>query len=86
MEPEFPNGSIVTIDPNEPIYDGAFVVARIAERFELPKLRIRNDALFLVATGCRDCEAARVDISALRGVVTQCTDARRKSVRKFNSI
>ena len=83
MEPEIPNGSIITVDPGGSLYDGAFVVARVAGMIELRQLRIMENTLFLIATNDKSGKHVEVEISALRGVVTQCADTRRNNVRKF---
>jgi len=83
MEPEFPRGCIVIVDPTGRARDGAYVLAEQHDALVLRRLRLRGGAARLEALDGRYASADLDDLGALRGVVTQRAGARRREHKRY---
>jgi DNA polymerase V len=81
MEPEFPDGCIIIVEPSGVVEDGTFVVAFHEEEVVLRQLRIDGDAWSLVALKAGHPEIPVSGLEQIRGRVIQRA-GRRRSERK----
>jgi SOS-response transcriptional repressor LexA len=81
MEPEFTDGSVIVIDPDGVVRDGAFVFADVHGEYIFRQLRIRDSQLLLRPLN-RGYPTLELDgLNAIKGVVVQRA-ARRRSGHK----
>jgi len=84
MEPEFPNGCIVIVEPEGQIENGCFVIANTDTEVILRKLLIKNQRWWLEALNLDYPVLEIRDPRSIRGIVTQRA-GRRRSDRKSYS-
>lgn len=85
MEPEFPRGCVVVIDPTGAVRDGAYVFAALDGGYILRRLRLENERVWLDALN--DAYAPREldeGIAAVKGVVVQRAGARRREHKRYD--
>ena len=81
MEPEFPDGTIIIVEPDGVIEDGTFVVAYHDDGVILRRLRIDGDTWRLSALNRAYPDLPISGIEQIRGRVSQRA-GRRRSERK----
>lgn len=82
MEPEFPDGAVIIVDPDHPVFDGAYVVADHNGDTTFRQLVVREQRRYLVALN-DNYPAEEINESFnLRGVVTQQARNRRKGLKR----
>ena len=82
MEPEFPNGCVVVVEPGQAVEDHCFVIARDAGGFLFRQLFIEHGRWCLRALNPTYPEVAISGPEVLRGRVIQRAGRRRRD-RKF---
>lgn len=83
MLPDFEDGSIVVIDPDQPARDGDYVVAQVANQHQLGKLSISDEIWHLTTTSEDPPNPVIINRKNILGRVIKCTDSRRKSQKEF---
>ena len=83
MLPEFPDGSIIVVDPTQPAKAGDYVVARINEMIELRKLYVENGIYVLKTTASPDADTLVSASAQLIGRVAKKTDIRKSTAKYF---
>ena len=83
MEPEFPTGCIIVIDPAGTIKNGSFVLANPNDEFIFRQLIIQEDRYYLKAmrTNYPDIEISGLDL--IKGVIVQRAGKRRKDHKHY---
>lgn len=82
MNPEFPDGSIVIVEPGGTIESGCYVVAECNDEYVLRQLRIENERWFLSPLNESFPQVEISGIEAIKGRVIQRAGRRRRD-RKF---
>lgn len=82
MEPEFPDGTVIIVDPNVPAFDGAYVVCDHNGETTMRQFVIRDGRHFLVALHDEYPEQEINGSFELRGVVTQQARNRRAGLKR----
>ena len=83
MEPEFPNGSIIVVDPGQSAADGDFVVTKLNDQIELRQLSKNNGNWRLTATAAPEENSDITSLAGIIGRVIKRTDARQKFVKEY---
>ena len=83
MEPEFPDGSIVVIDPGGVVEDGAYVIARHDGEYIFRRLRRSDGHWLLQAENPGYPRLPIEDINAVVGVVVQRAGTRRHQHKHY---
>ena len=83
MEPEFPNGSIIVVDPGQSAVDGDFVVTKLNDQIELRQLSKNNGNWRLTATAAPEENSDITSLAGIIGRVIKRTDARQKFVKEY---
>ena len=83
MEPEFPDGSIIVVDPGQPVADGDFVVTKLNDQVELRQLSKNNGNWRLTATAAPEENSDITSLAGIIGRVIKRTDARHKFVKEY---
>lgn len=84
MEPEFPEGSIIIIDPGGLVKDGCYVLAADANKeLIFRQLLIKEDDYFLTAIEKGHGMLRLVDKDAIKGVISQRAGPRRKDHKSY---
>ena len=81
MEPEFPDGCIIIIEPDGSLSDGCFVIANKVNDIVLRQLCKRQDEWFLVPLNASYNDEKIDNIDVIRGRVIQRA-GRKRSDRK----
>ena len=83
MEPEFPTGCIIVIDPAGTVKNGAFVLANPNEEFIFRQLIIQEDRYYLkpMRTSYEDMEIPSLNL--IKGVIVQRAGKRRKDHKHY---
>ncbi|MCU7937843.1 MAG: S24 family peptidase [gamma proteobacterium symbiont of Bathyaustriella thionipta] len=82
MVPEFEHGTVIIIDPEAVVKDGAYVVAKVNGEFIFRQLRIHNDKYFLQPLNDLYETIEINGIDDLEGVIIQSGN-RRKNMKKY---
>lgn len=84
MEPEFPDGCIVIIEPNAPAQDGSYVMAELPDQgFIFRQLAIEDGNVWLKPLN-EGYEAIEVsDVSCIKGLVIQRGSAKQSDYKKY---
>ena len=77
MSPEFPDGSIIIIDPADSAQDGDYVIAEVEGEFIFRQLRIDGQRHLIKALNPGYPEIDITDTPSIKGVVTQRAGTRR---------
>lgn len=83
MEPEFPDGSIVVIDPSGVVEDGSYVIADHAGEYIFRRLRKLDGQLFLVAENPGYPRLGIDGMDQVLGVVVQRAGTRRAQHKHY---
>ena len=85
MEPEFPCGCVIIVDPGGRVRDGAYVLAEVDRRFFLRQLRLIGENACLVPFN-RDYPEIETSagLEAVQGVVTQRAGSRRRDHKRYD--
>ena len=83
MEPEFPDGSIIVVDPGQPVTDGDFVVTKLNDQVELRQLSINNGNWRLTATAAPEESSDITSLTDIIGRVVKRTDAKQEFIKKY---
>ena len=85
MEPEFPQGCIIIIDPTGLARDGAFVLASVDDEYIFRRLRMSDESIWLEALreGLPSIPLSG-GLSAVTGVVVQRAGARRRHHKHYD--
>lgn len=83
MEPEFPTGCIIVIDPSGTIKNGCFVLANPNDEYIFRQLLIQEDKYFLkpMRTDYSVMEISGLDL--IKGVIVQRAGKRRKDHKHY---
>ncbi len=84
MEPEFPAGCIIVIDPATTVKNGSFVLAMHNEEYIFRQLLIQEEKYYLkpMRTNYPVLEIASLD--AIKGVIVQRAGKRRKDHKHYS--
>ena len=83
MIPEFEHDTVIVVDPEAPVRDGSYVVAKIEDGdFALRKLRMYDGKFFLEALNELYETVEISGIEKIKGVVIQSGN-RRKDIKKY---
>ena len=82
MEPEFRDGAVIIVDPNVPLFDGAYVVIDYAGETTFRQFVVRGEKHFLVALNDKYEDTELVEPYNVRGVVTQQARNRRHGLKR----
>ncbi len=83
MEPEFPDGCVIVIDPAGVIEDGAYVFAKHNDEYIFRRLAIRNGEYWLVAENPAFEDLPIPGIEAIYGRIVQRAGKRRKDRKHY---
>ena len=82
MEPEFLDGVVIIIDPNQPATHGAYVVADYDGETTFRQFVIRDNKKYLVALNDNHPDIEITMELTIRGVITQRSRSRRHGYKK----
>ncbi len=82
MEPEFPDGAVIIVDPNVPAVNGGYIVCDHNGETTFRQFAIREGRRWLVALNDKYPPEEINDTFHLRGVVTQQARNRRQGRRR----
>ena len=83
MLPDFEDGSIVVIDPEQAVQHGDYVVAQVDDQHQLGKLSVSGNVWQLATTSEEMQIPVVISRKSILGRVIKCTDPRRKSQMEF---
>lgn len=83
MEPEFPTGCIIVIDPAGTIKNGAFVLANPNDEFIFRQLIIQEDRYYLKPMRTNYEEMEIPSLNLIKGVIVQRAGKRRKEHKHY---
>ena len=85
MEPEFPRGCVITIDPTGHARDGAFVLAEIDDDFIFRQLSVSDDGVLSLQALNSDYAPLPLPqgFEAISGVITQRAGRRRRDHKRY---
>ncbi|MFT5112803.1 MAG: DNA polymerase V [Parasphingorhabdus sp.] len=83
MEPEFPDGSIIIVEPGVVVEDGSYVVAHQGEDVILRQLSIQNEFWNLIALNTEYPDISISGVKEIRGRVIQRAGKRRKDRKSY---
>ena len=83
MEPEFPDGSIIVVDPGQPVTDGDFVVTKLNDQVELRQLSKNNGNWRLTATAAPEESSDITSLTDIIGRVVKRTDAKQEFIKEY---
>ena len=83
MEPEFPAGCIIVIDPAGTVKNGAFVLANPNNEFIFRQLLIQEDRYFLKPMRVNYDEIELSGMNQIKGVIFQRAGKRRKDHKHY---
>ena len=84
MEPEFPDGCIIVIDPSGVVEDGSYVIAETEKDNFIFRRIIFNDRRYLLTplnSGYESMEITSLDV--IRGVIVQRAGTRRRQRKHY---
>lgn len=83
MSPEFPDGSIIIIDPANDAQDGDYVIAEVEGEFIFRQLCVENGRYALKALNPGYPTLDITGIRSIKGVITQRAGTRRKHRKHY---
>jgi SOS-response transcriptional repressor LexA len=83
MLPEFKDGTVIIIDPEAVVKDGAYVIAKVEEEFIFRQLRMYDDKYFLQPLNNLYETIEISGLNDLEGVIIQ-SGSRRKNLKKYS--
>ena len=83
MEPEFPDGAIIIVEPGVVVSDGCYVVAHQNQEVLLRQLKISEQQWSLVALNPQYPEIRINGLNDIRGRVIQRAGRRRKDRKSY---
>jgi len=85
MEPEFPSGCVVVVDPTGTVEDGAYVIAAAGAELTFRKLRVEGEQLWLEALRAGYPPLTPDEgIASVKGVVVQRAGTRRREHKRYD--
>jgi SOS-response transcriptional repressor LexA len=82
MEPELPDGVVIIVDPNLPLFQNCFVIIDYQGETMLRQFQERGDKHFIVALNDQYPEIELVGEYNIRGIVSQRARCRKYGWRK----
>ena len=83
MTPEFPDGSIIIIDPADDAKDGDFIVAEVEGEFIFRQLQIEGERYLIKALNPGYPQIDITGMNNIKGIVTQRAGTRRKHRKHY---
>jgi DNA polymerase V len=82
MLPEFEHGSVLVVDPEAPVKDGSFVIAKVNDEYILRQLRIKDKDFFLQPLNDLYETVQIKGVEDIIGLVVQ-QGSRRRNLKKY---
>jgi len=82
MEPEFKEGAVIIVDPDQPYGHGAYVVADYEGEVYFRRFEIREQQAYLIADNSKHPEIKLISTYNVRGVITQQSRNRKLGVER----
>ena len=83
MSPEFPDGSIIIIDPSNDAKDGDYVIAEVDGEFIFRQLHIEEKRYLIKALNPGYPDIDITDMKNIKGVISQRAGTRRKHRKHY---